>query len=323
MTGPPLLSLGFGTEAWHGSRLDPARGVMPLPVGVRGELQACIDYLRRNPLPVLALHPGDFDLAAARAFAGTLRDELEHGCGFVLVDRLPLGEWSREECIAACWLLASCIARPVAQSHDGKLIYDVTDRGQPPGNGVRPDVTRVGQNFHTDNSYNQVPPHHVALLCLQTAKQGGVSGIVSFAWALDAMRRRHPDLVGRLFEPFCFDRQREHAHGEVNVIRHPLFERDGDRLVARLSYRQVLNGQRLAGEPLDERGRRALDALEAILDEPGAARTFVFQPGQIQFVNNRALGHRRTAFEDHEEPERRRHLVRLWLRDTGGRGYGP
>jgi hypothetical protein len=41
----------------------------------------------------------------------------------------------------------------------------------------------------------------------------------------------------------------------------------------------------------------------------------------MQFVDNRALGHSRTAFVDHPEPEARRHLVRLWLRDGGRRAY--
>ena len=36
--------------------------------------------------------------------------------------------------------------------------------------------------------------------------------------------------------------------------------------------------------------------------------------GQILFINNRWLFHNRSGFEDHPEPERRRHLVRLWLK---------
>jgi len=38
-------------------------------------------------------------------------------------------------------------------------------------------------------------------------------------------------------------------------------------------------------------------------------------------VNNREIGHSRTAFTDHVEPELRRYLVRQWLRDAGHRGY--
>ncbi len=314
-------SHGFGPNIWRGQALEPGQGHRPIPATVLDELDRCIAYLRQNPLPLLAVAPGDFELAACGRFSASLRQELDEGCGFVLLDRLPIEKWTRDECIAAYWLLASCISRPVAQSHDGKLIYDVRDLGRPPGNGVRPDVTNAGQNFHTDNSYNHVPPHYVGLLCLEPARRGGVSAIVNFGWALEQMRQRHPALLERLFKPFYFDRQREHAEGDVMVTHHPLFEVSDDRLIARLSHRQVVNGHALAGEPLDDAGRAALDALEAILNEPGASKSFIFERGQIQIINNRALGHCRSAFEDHDDPERKRHLVRLWLRDSGRRGY--
>jgi len=45
------------------------------------------------------------------------------------------------------------------------------------------------------------------------------------------------------------------------------------------------------------------------------------QAGQFQFVNNKVIGHSRTQFEDFEEPDERRHLVRLWMRDKGDRSY--
>jgi len=197
------------------------------------------------------------------------------------------------------------------------MIYDVYDTGKNPGNGVRPDITNVEQNFHTDNSYNSCPPWYVALLCRQTAKQGGVSGLVSFYAAHNEMRRRHPELLERMYEDFVFDRQREHAPDDVKVLRHPLFEVDEGRLIARLSRFQVMNGQTLAGEELDTRGQEAMEAFEAILREPGMVKEFFFEPGQIQIVDNRRCGHRRTGFTDWPEPERRRHLIRLWLRGEG------
>jgi alpha-ketoglutarate-dependent taurine dioxygenase len=42
------------------------------------------------------------------------------------------------------------------------------------------------------------------------------------------------------------------------------------------------------------------------------------QRGDMQFVNNRTVLHSRTAFQDHEEPRRRRHLLRLWMRYRDG-----
>jgi alpha-ketoglutarate-dependent taurine dioxygenase len=311
-----------GPLAWTGETLAANAGHFPLPAAVLAELEAAVDALRRNPLPTIALTPADFALEQARRFGAAVRRELQTGHGFAIVEWLPVERWSRDQATAAYWLLSSCLARPVAQSWDGKLIYDVHDSGKPVGNGVRPDITNVEQNFHTDNSYNHCPPEIVGLLCLQTAKQGGVSGIVSFRAAHDAMRERHPSLLARLHQPFYFDRQREHAPDEIMVTHHAMFEERDGRLAARLSHRQVVNGHKLAGVPLDDDGHAALEAFETILNEPGRATTFVFEPGQIQYLNNLAIGHRRTAFEDWAEPERKRRLVRLWLRDGGGRGYG-
>jgi alpha-ketoglutarate-dependent taurine dioxygenase len=69
-------------------------------------------------------------------------------------------------------------------------------------------------------------------------------------------------------------------------------------------------------------GRAALDALTAIIDDPALYKEFYFEPGQDQILDNRRLGHKRTGFEDWPEPERRRTLIRLWLRDHGRPFYG-
>jgi alpha-ketoglutarate-dependent taurine dioxygenase len=306
---------------WRGDTLPPGAGRIALPAEVERELDAVVSALDRDPLPLLVLRPEDFTLEASRAFMRSVKAEIDEGRGFAIVDRLPVERWSQAGARAVWWLLASLVARPVAQKWDGTSIYDVTDLGKPPGNGVRPDVTNYEQNFHTDNSYNNVPPHYVGLLCLRTAREGGVSGIVSFATAHEEMQRRHPELLDRLFQPYFFDRQREHAPGDVMTTFHPMLTREDGRLTARLSHFQVKNGYKLAGKPLDNQGAAALDAFEAILNEEGLSARFLFEPGQIQLIDNRALGHKRTAFKDWPEADRKRLLIRLWLRDTGSRAY--
>ncbi len=72
---------------------------------------------------------------------------------------------------------------------------------------------------------------------------------------------------------------------------------------------------------LDEDGANAIAAMLEVFDDDGLAVNFDLEPGQLQFVDNRALGHSRTAFADYPEPDRRRHLVRLWMRDHGRRAY--
>jgi alpha-ketoglutarate-dependent taurine dioxygenase len=303
--------------AWTRSTLSPGDGRLRLGPECRGEIDRLAETLRANPLPVLALAPGDFDLAHCRGAAARIKAMLEDGPGFAIVDRLPLDGLTREEAVAAFWLLSSLIARPVAQKWDGTMVYDVRDLGRPPGNGVRPDITNAEQSFHTDNSYNLRPPEHVGLLCLHPAMDGGVSRIVSLVSAHNEMRRHHPDLLSRLYQPFYFDRQREHAPGDSMVIDHPIFELDEGQLSGRLSRFQVKNGQALAGVPLDAPGEAALEALDDVMSRKEMTVDFHFEAGQMQFVNNRRIAHKRSGFRDWPEPERKRHLVRLWLRDRG------
>jgi hypothetical protein len=130
----------------------------------------------------------------------------------------------------------------------------------------------------------------------------------------------HREELQRLYRPFWFDRQREYHPGEAPIFAAPVFEGSAE-LRARFSVHQIKGGYVLSGEPLDREGERALAAMLEIFDDDGLSVDFDLEPGQMQFVDNRALGHSRTAFEDHPAPDRKRHLVRLWMRDEGRRAY--
>jgi alpha-ketoglutarate-dependent taurine dioxygenase len=310
-----------GPIVWDAAILQPTDGIVRLEDDARRELDEIVITLRGNRLPIEMLEPHAFQMEACHNMMGRVKATLENGVGFVIIDRLPLEEYSKAEATAVYWILSQLVCPPVAQSWDGKMIYDVRDTGKPPGNGVRPDVTNAEQNFHTDNSYNVCPPDYMALLCLRTAKEGGVSSIVSFHTVYNEMLESHPKLVDRLFAPFLFDRNKEHAPGASPVISHSIMQVANGVITGRLSRRHVINGHAMVSVPLDFEGEEALDTLEATMNQPKLIREFIFEPGQIQFVDNRRLGHRRTGYTDYAEEDRKRHLVRLWLRSTGRRFY--
>ena len=313
--------LDASSRAWRGSELASGTGRFDLPLEVAEEVTVAARIYEQSGQPIIEADVAQFELTATKEFMAKVLAELKDGVGFALIDRLPLDELGEDGAKIAYWLMCSLIERPVEQNWIGDLIYDVTDTGRPPGNGVRPDKTNAEQNFHTDNSYNLCPPNYVTLLCLRAAKTGGLSHIVSLEAAHEVLRLERPDLLNRLYQPFYFDRQREHAPQDVMTTYHPLFKVEENRLLARLSRFQVLNGQRLAGEPIDALGVEALDALEEKMNAPGMDVSFTFEPGQIQILDNRRIGHRRTGFEDWPEPQLKRLLVRLWLRDWGSSDY--
>ena len=303
--------------AWRRDSLAADDGFFVLDQACLDELDGAISHLRANPLPVEMITPDLFELPACHTLMKAVSAGLRDGVGFAIVDRLNLGEYTRQEAVILYWLLASMIGRPVAQKWNGQMIYDVYDSGRKPGNGVRPDITNVEQNFHTDNSYNHCPPHILGLLCLQTAKQGGISRIISFSSAHNEMLRRYADYLARLYQPYYFDRQGEHAPDDSLISTGSIFEFDGETLRATLATDLNRQGYELAGEDMGDEARAALAAIDAVRQEPGLGKVFSFERGQIQLVNNRRIGHRRTAYTDSPDPALKRHLIRIWLRNHG------
>ena len=309
-------------RAWVGRDLTPADWTVPLPAAALGELRQVLKDLRHAPLDTLLLSPDDFELDACRATMAQLRAKLTGGTMFAVLDRLPVEEMSPAEATQLYWLLASLVARPVAQKLNGQMLFDVRDTGAKlkPGSGIRPTVTNVDLTYHNDNSYNDTPPDVVALLCLHHAMQGGTSRVVSVYSVHNALMADFPDLLPRLYHPVWYDRHAEHLPDEPNAFSAPVFEYT-DVLNTRLALSEIHAGYALNGEAPDTITRAALDAVQSVFNRPDLRVELEMRAGQIQFVNNRATGHARTEFRDYPEPERRRHLVRLWLRDRGLRSY--
>lgn len=311
-------------QTWTRDTIDAADWTVPLPPAALAELRTVLAELRRAPLPTFLLDPADFALEACRATMAEVRSVTRDGAMFAVLDRLPVEEMTRDETIQLYWLLSSLLARPVAQKLNGQMFFDVRDTGAKlsPGSGIRPTVTNVDLRFHNDNSYNDSPPDYVCLLCLHPARRGGVSQVMSVATVHQALQQDFPELMDRLYRPFWYDRHAEHQPDEPSTFAAPIFERGADGTVkARLALSEIFAGYELRGERLDNETAAALAAVQAVFDRPELRVELDFAPGQIQYVNNRATGHARTEFVDHSEPERRRHLVRLWLRDGGRRGY--
>jgi len=304
--------------AWTAETLDPKDGHLTLSEHCITELRALTSLIKANPVSTLTLSPKDFNLQACRKAMKRAKHLLAKGPGFVLIDRLPLEEMTRVDAVSAYWVLSSLLGRPVAQKWDGSMIYEVSDcSGQAPGNGIRPDITNAEQGFHTDNAYNLSPPDYVALLCLHPAKLGGISRIVNLNAAHELMRRHHPSLLPRLYKPYIWDRQMEHRKQDDKFLSRPVFAVKNAGICARLGNRLIRQGYTIAKAEMDEEGRSALEALYTILDDRSLYKEFLFKPGQIQIVDNQFIGHKRTSFEDWPEKNRKRRLVRLWIRNGG------
>ncbi len=240
-----------------------------------------------------------------------------HQTGMAVIDRLPVECYSAEQNKAIYGLLGQMLGRVVDQKWSGTTFYDVKDVGKTLGHGVRRSLTNLRQPFHTDGPWLSMTPEIIGLFCLQTAQSGGMSRLVSLVTAHHEMRRRHPDLIERLYQPFVWDRQAKHGPDDAPYSVRPVFAYDGEHLSARYYDDYIRKGYALAGEVLDAHGQEALDALQTIVNDPENWVEFRLESGQIQYLNNRQFAHARTQFADAHAASIKRHLIRCWYRNEG------
>lgn len=265
--------------------------------------------------PLIEVDRDAFPLPALGPKLARLRRELLEGRGFFLLRGLPVGRMSREDAVAAFWGIGAHFGSARSQNASGHLMGHVKDVGLHSSDpNVRVYQTRERQLFHTDSV------DIVALMCLQPARSGGLSSIVSSVAVHNEMARRRPDLAAELYEPFIVDRRGEVPEGMKPWFALPVFNRIGDELTTIYTRRYIESARRFPEVPaLTPKQVEALDLFDSLCNSDEFRLDMAFESGDMQFLCNHVILHDRTAFEDWPEPERRRHLLRLWLCPPSGR----
>ncbi|MCY3869446.1 MAG: TauD/TfdA family dioxygenase [Gemmatimonadetes bacterium] len=240
-------------------------------------------------------------------------DALQTGRGFAIIERLPVEYYTQDEARAAYWMVGQCLGVPFEQNIEGTLLYDVRDTGRDVKSGARFSVTNAESSFHTDGAFGTQVPEIVGLLCIKTARTGGRSQLISACAVYNILHRQAPNVLNALYSSFYFDRRGQFLPGEAPVKKTPVFYWDKQTLIMRYLHYYIQVGHREADIPLTSEQERALQAVEDILKRPEMRVEFDLTPGQMLFTNNDWILHNRTAFEDHPDPDQRRHYVRLWL----------
>ena len=306
-----------GPSAWTGAQMrERGDWIVRLSAADRAELDAA--WRATSHLPIEAIEHTDFALPTLAPKLRALRDEVIHGRGFVLLRGLDIEGWSIERTARIYWGIGSWFGRAVSQNAMGHLLGHVRDIDYDLRNpNVRTYQTAERQFYHSDSC------DIVALLCLRPAKRGGLSSIVSSVTLYNEMARRRPDLAAVLSEPVPFDRRGEVPGNEAPFFLNAVFNHHAGLVSSYISRRYVESSQRHPDAPrLTPLHVEALDLLDALAEDPDLHLDMEFRPGDLQLLHNHTIFHDRTAFEDWPEPERKRHLLRLWLCPPNG-GRSP
>jgi len=316
-----------GPACWYGEELKTTdEWQFPLTDRHREEIHAAVETTRS--LQIHELSSDSFSLPTLGPDLARLRDDIVEGRGFTLLRGMPVATMDREEIIRAYFGVASYLGTAVSQNGKGHLVGHVRDLGNDPKNpATRVYTTTWRQPFHTDSC------DIVGLLCLQPAKSGGASAISSSTSVVAEMQRTRPDLLEVMMQPFIFDRKNEIPKGEQPTYPMPVVHYFKNKVS--VFYARDFIDAALTRFPeiasLSELQLEALDYFDSLSRSDRFRLDMDFRQGDIQFLHNHQILHARTTYEDFDEPERKRHLIRLWLSakdpralpDVYQQRYGP
>jgi len=291
--------------AWRGEDMRKREDlwVVRLTAAEIDEIDQAQRVAAKRKRPLAAMTKADFPLARLSARIAKWRNEIRRGRGFVLIRGVPVDDWTEQQAATFFWCLGHHFGTPGAQNPEGDLLGHVRD--QRTGEDVRYYRTNKELAVHTDAA------DFVGLLCLQKAKQGGLSRIASSVAVFNELMRLKPQLVPRLFEPLWFD-----TKGEGGVRAFPIrpcrysncelrtfWQSDYYRTASRFEHVPKLSAIE----------QELLDTYDGIANSPQFHLDMDLESGDVQLISNHTILHARTAFEDWPELERRRHLLRLWI----------
>jgi hypothetical protein len=280
--------------------------------------QAEVTDLEASLRHVLELNKTEFELSAADfpltpaidGFIKAIVNGTQTGYGFFLARGFPVERWTPAELRTLFWCVGLRLGVPRPQGKASQYLSDVRDAGgQYRGGTGRGYNTNSKLDFHADGS------DIVGLFCLQTAKSGGTSLISNSYHAYNELKRLRPELAQVLCEPFYFGRQGEHAAEEPPYYQASIVGFKDGQFACR-HIRNHINGGQLTFTEIPRLTPIQNDAMD-MFDQLLARDDFCFhmelEKGDLQFLNNHVNLHARTAYEDHPDPAKKRHLLRLWL----------
>ena len=283
------------------------------------EIERAFDGARKAGKTLETLTREDFPLPTVAQRFAEARERLENGGGLQLFRGFPNERHDKDGLRLIYWGMGKHFGTARSQSRVGDLLGDVRNFGViTESAGGRGYQSNQRLNFHTDSC------DVTGLFVLNVAKEGGLSKLASSVAVRNEIARRRPDLLEVLYQPFYWSWNKQEPPGEKPYYPQPVYSEAEGHFSCRYIDGQIKNAQAFPEVPRFTQAQiEARGLIDDLTNDEEFHFSMMFQPGDLQLVNNHTCFHARTAFTDWPEEERHRHLLRMWLSVPNSRDLSP
>jgi len=266
---------------------------------------------RRNELDNL----NENDLLLLKNEILEFKKKILDGFGLFIINGACLKDFSLKEKISIYTLIAEILGELIIQNIKQEKIVEIKDVGKSMQAGGRYHETKEGGSHHTDSPQWEDVPDYLGLFCVHNAKKGGTNLFLSAYTIHNRILKNRKDLLNILYEKFHFDKRGEFKEGESSTVFEPIFKFKDGKLYFRYLRNYIDAGHDIQNQPLSESQKEALTYLDNSMLEEYMIMSYDLKPDDMVFSDNHWIVHGRTAFEDSDDPNLKRLMLRTWIKD--------
>ncbi|MCW5654479.1 TauD/TfdA family dioxygenase [Hydrogenophaga sp.] len=306
-----LRSIVQDATAWKGADVrNDSSWIYHFTPSELGEIDTAFRQVRANGLSWGDFGKDAFALPVLSAKLARIDDQIRNGRGFVLLRGFPVQRYTLDDLKTIYWGLGTHMGQVISHNVAGDFVAAVTDLA----------LNSSDPNRRNNTTNQLLDPHTdladvVALLCVEKAREGGMSSLVSSVAIHNEILQNHPEYLEVLYEGFYHDYRGYGPNADPNEVTAtpiPVFEYNNGRVNCAFAKKIIETGAHKRGVPLTALQQKAIDYVHELGTREDMRVDMMLEPGDIQIINNYITLHSRSNYFDHEDG-RKRYLLRMWI----------
>ena len=263
-----------------------------------------LDSINKNDLPLFK-----------KKILNFRNERLLDGVGLFVIDGICMESFSVKEKTSIYTLTSKILGELIIQNIKQEKIVEIKDIGKSMKTGGRYHETKEGGSHHTDSPQWENVPDYLGMFCVHNAKKGGTNLFLSAYTIHNRILQERKDLLDIFYEKFYFDKRGEFKDGESPTVFQPIFELKNKKLFFRYLRNYIDAGHDIQNQPLSQPQKDALTYLDNLMRMEDITLKYDLKPGDMVFSDNNWVVHGRTSFEDYDDENLKRFMLRTWIKD--------